>query len=148
MRLLKLPMLSNRHFTMSLLFYGVLLSIVSGGLLLYKRIFPKPYPGIPYNLAAANRISGDVPDLLAHYKRTKEASQFSFQQCRKLKSPIVQLFLRPLSSPLIFLDDPRETEDIMLRRTKEFDRAPSTIALFRSLLPHATFFQPSNQVFK
>lgn len=133
---------------MSLLLYATSLSIISGVLLLYRRIFAKPYPGIPSNHAAANRISGDVPDLLAHYKRTKEASSFPFEQCQKLKSPIVQLFLRPFSPPLIFLDDPRETEDILLRRTKEFDRAPSTIAFFKPLLPHATFVQPSNQIFK
>ena len=133
---------------MSLLLYAIFLSIISGVLLLYRRIFPKPYPGIPCNRAAANRISGDVPDLLAHYKRTKEASAYSFDQCKKLKSPIVQLFLRPFSPPLIFLDDPRETEDILLRRTKEFDRAPSTIAFFKPLIPHSTLVQPSNQVFK
>ena len=36
----------------------------------------------------------------------------------------------------------------MLRRTKEFDRAPSTIAFFKPVIPHATLVQPSNQVFK
>lgn len=132
---------------MSLLLYVVVLLIASA-ILLYRRSFPKPYPGIPYNPAAANRISGDLPDLLEHYKRTKEASGYSFEQCKKLKSPIVQLFLRPFSPPFICLDDPRETEDIMLRRTKEFDRAPSTIAFFKPLIPHATLVQPSNQSFK
>lgn len=133
---------------MSLLPYAIFLPVAFAIILLYKRSFPKPYPRIPYNSAAANRISGDLPDLLEHYKRTKEASGFSFQQCKKLKSPIVQLFLRPFSPPFICLDDPRETEDIMLRRTKEFDRAPSTIAFFKPLIPHATLVQPSNQVFR
>lgn len=132
---------------MSLLLYAVFLPLVSA-ILLYRRNLPKPYPGIPHNPAAANRISGDLPDLLKHYKRTKEASGFSFEQCKKLKSPIVQLFLRPFSPPFICLDDPRETEDIMLRRTKEFDRAPSTIAFFKPLIPHSTLVQPSNQAFK
>ena len=132
---------------MSLLLYAVFLVVALGGFF-YKRIFPRPYPGIPYNAAAANRISGDLPDLLEHYKRTKEVSSFSFEQCKKLKSPIIQLFLRPFSPPFICLDDPREIEDIMLRRTKEFDRAPSTIAFFKPLIPHATLVQPSNQVFK
>ena len=132
---------------MSLLLYAVFLAIASG-CFLYKRIFPRPYPGIPYNVGAANRITGDLPDLLDHYKRTKEASSFSFEQCKKLQSPIIQLFLRPFSPPFICLDDPREIEDIMLRRTKEFDRAPSTIAYFKPLIPHATLVQPSNQVFK
>ena len=132
---------------MSVFLWAVFL-VVALGSFLYKRIFPRPYPGIPYNHAAANRISGDLPDLIEHYKRTKEASSFSFEQCKKLKSPIIQLFLRPFSPPFICLDDPREVEDIMLRRTKEFDRAPSTIAFFKPLIPHATLVQPSNQVFK
>ena len=132
---------------MSLLLYGVLLSIICV-LILYRRISPKPYPGIPRNNAAAHRISGDLPDLLAHYKATKEASAFAFQQCTKLKSPLIQLFLRPFSPPFICLDDPREIEDVMLRRTKEFDRAPSTIAFFKPLIPHATLVQPSDRSFK
>ena len=127
--------------------YAVVLSIALV-ILLYRHILPKPYPGIPYNNAAATHIFGDLPDLLAHYKKTKEASGFSFQQCKNFKSPIVQLFLRPFHSPFICLDDPRETEDIMLRRTKEFDRAPSTIAFFKPLIPHTTLVQPSNQHFK
>lgn len=132
---------------MSLLLYAIFLPIVSA-ILLYRRSFPKPYPGIPYNPAAAKRVSGDLPELLQHYKKTKGASGFPFEQCKKLKSPIIQLFLRPFSLPFICLDDPREIEDIMLRRTREFDRAPSTAAFFKPLIPHATLVQPSNQVFK
>ena len=132
---------------MSLTLYAGFLLIVSANLL-YRRSLPRPYPEITHNPAAAKRISGDLPDLLEHYKRTKEASGFSLEQCKNLKSPIVQLFLRPFSPPFICLDDPRETEDIMLRRTKEFDRAPSTIAFFKPLIPHATLVQPSNQVLK
>ena len=132
---------------MALLLYAVIL-LIPTAFLLYRRSLPKPYPGIPYNPAAAKRISGDLPDLLKHYKRTKEVTGFSFEQCKRLKSPIVQLFLRPFSPPFICLDDPREIEDIMLRRAKEFDRAPSTIALFKPIIPHATLVQPSNQIFK
>ena len=126
---------------MSLLIYAVFPPLAVA-IFLYRRSFPEPYPEIPYNPAAENRISGDLPDLLEHYKRTKEASGFSFEQCKNLKSPIIQLFLRPFLPPFIRLDDPREKEDIMLRRTKEFDRAPSTIAFFKPLIPHATLVQP------
>lgn len=133
---------------MSLVLYAAVLSIASW-LLFYKpHIFPNPYPGIPYNHTAAKRLFGDLPDLLAHYKRTKEVSSYSFQLCKTLKSPIVQLFLRPFSPPLICLDDSREIEDILLRRTKEFDRAPSTIAFFKPVIPYATLVQPSNRHFK
>lgn len=77
--------------TMSLMLYATVLSIALW-IPFYKHLCLKPYPGIPYNHAAAKRISSDLPDLLGHHKRTKEASSYSFQQCRKLRSPIVQIF--------------------------------------------------------
>ena len=115
---------------------------------LYWRALPKPLAGIPHNAASANRLSGDLPGLLAHYKQTKEIASFSFQQCHSLGSPVIQLFLRPFSRPFIWLNDPRETEDILLRRTKEFDRAPSTIAMFKPLVPHASMVKTTNDEFK
>ncbi|RYP27386.1 hypothetical protein DL767_007705 [Monosporascus sp. MG133] len=115
---------------------------------LYWLALPKPYPGIPHNKASARRLAGDLPGLLSHYKKTKEIASFSFQQCRNLNSPIVQIFLRPFSRPFIFLDDPREIEDILLRRGREFDRAPSTIAFFKPLVPEASMVKVSNAAFK
>ncbi|KAF4820912.1 Cytochrome P450 monooxygenase TRI13 [Colletotrichum siamense] len=119
-----------------------------GLLLLYRRALPRPYIGIPYNEESAQRILGDLPGLLSHFKKTKEIASFSFQQCRNLDSPIVQIFLRPFSRPFIFIDDPQETEDILLRRTREFDRAPSTIAFFEPLVPEASMVKLSNPAFK
>lgn len=116
--------------------------------LLYRRALPKPYDGIPYNKHSARRIMGDLPDVIAHLKRTKEMSSFAFGQCRKLKSPIIQLFLRPFSQPFIFLNDPREIEDILLRRIREFDRAPTTIDYFKPLLPNASIVKVSDSSFK
>lgn len=115
---------------------------------LYWRALPKPLARIPHNAASANRLSGDLPGLLAHYKQTKEIASFSFQQCHRLRSPIIQMFLRPFSRPFIWLNDPRETEDILLRRTREFDRAPSTIAMFKPLVPHASMVKTTNEEFK
>lgn len=115
---------------------------------LYWRALPKPYPAIPHDVASAKRLSGDLPGLLAHYKETKEIATFSFGQCHKIGSPIIQLFLRPFSRPLIFLNDPQEIEDILLRRTREFDRAPSTIAMFKPLVPHASMVKTSSNAFK
>lgn len=34
-------------------------------------------------------------------------------QCTELNSPIVQLFIRPLGRPMVFLADWRETQDIL-----------------------------------
>ncbi|KAF9870960.1 cytochrome p450 [Colletotrichum karsti] len=65
-----------------------------------------------------------------------------------MNSPIVQIFLRPFSRPFIFIDDPRETEDILLRRTREFDRAPSTIAFFKPLVPEASMVKLTTPAFR
>ncbi|KAM5471942.1 hypothetical protein MauCBS54593_003349 [Microsporum audouinii] len=116
--------------------------------LIYWCILPRPLPGIPYNTKSAKSILGDIPRALSHYNKTKEVASFVFEQCRGLKSPIIQVFLRPFNNPTIILDDPREIEDILLRRTREFDRAPSTIKLLKPLVPHATLVKPSNQDFK
>lgn len=111
-------------------------------------IYPQPLPGIPYNQVASHRILGDVPDLVAEVRRTKETSAWCFSQCRRLGSPVIQLFLRPFSKPFVFVDDARETEDILLRRTREFDRAPSTSAFFRTVLPRASIVKPTDHEFK
>ncbi|OXV09973.1 hypothetical protein Egran_02264, partial [Elaphomyces granulatus] len=115
---------------------------------IYRNLYPKPLPGIPYGLEAASRILGDIPDLFAHIKKTKEVSSYSVVQCRKLGSPIIQVFLRPFARPFIFIDDPRETEDLLLRRPKEFDRAPSTSAIFRTVLPHASIVKTTTPEFR
>ena len=62
---------------MSLLLYAVVLFIVLN-VLLYRRYHLKLYFGIRCSIAAANRLSGDLPDLLAHDKKTKEAFSFFF----------------------------------------------------------------------
>ncbi|KAG6027976.1 hypothetical protein E4U40_001262 [Claviceps sp. LM458 group G5] len=45
-------------------------------------------------------------------------------RCRRLNSPIIQLFLEPFSRPLIFLDDAAAVSNIVCTRTKELDHAP------------------------
>ncbi|KAJ5595530.1 cytochrome P450 oxidoreductase [Penicillium hispanicum] len=112
-------------------------------LILYIRriAYPRPYPGIPYNRHSANRFLGDLPELLEAVKTTKDPAKFAFQQCRKLQSPVIQLFLRPFSRPFIFIDDVREVEDLIVTRTREFDRAPTTIAVFKPFVPHSSIIK-------
>lgn len=117
-------------------------------LLAHRIVYPQPLPGIPYNQTASHRILGDIPDLVTSVRRTKETSSWCFSQCRRLKSPVIQLFLRPFSKPFVFVDDARETEDMLLRRTREFDRAPSTAAFFRTVLPRASIVKPTDHEFK
>lgn len=50
-------------------------------------------------------------------------------------SPIVQAFIKPLSLPWVVIVDPFESQDILLRRSREFDRAPFFGEVLGGLLP-------------
>ncbi|KAL1836436.1 hypothetical protein VTJ49DRAFT_5157 [Mycothermus thermophilus] len=115
---------------------ATLIALALGSLIyLSYRALPKPLPGIPYNRPSARRGWGDLPSLIAHYRETGELTSFAFEQCRKLGSPVVQLFLWPLARrPVVVLDDPRETEDVLLRRTEEFGRSPASASGLASVL--------------
>lgn len=56
----------------------------------------------------------------------------------KLQSPIIQLFLAPFWKPLIFVNDTQEVEDLIQHRSKEFDKAPSSVDPFRPIVPGAS----------
>lgn len=109
-------------------------------LLLYliRQAYPRPYPGIPYLAPSARRLWGDLPHILPVISLTQDPAKYVYSLCRQLNSPVIQLFLRPFSAPIIFVDDVREVKDILGMRTMEFDRAPSTQAVFAPFLPHAS----------
>lgn len=54
----------------------------------------------------------------------------------KLNSPIIQLFIKPLSKPWVIITDYKETQDILTRRTKEFDRSPYFSDIFHGVMPN------------
>ncbi|KAI2625057.1 cytochrome P450 [Hypoxylon sp. NC1633] len=108
----------------------------------WRMLYPKPYPGIPYNEESAKRITGDVPDLIPVIKATNEFSSSVFAiTTQKLGVPIAQILFPAIRKPLIILEDPREIEDILLRRNKEFDKAPTAIDIFQPMFPHASISQ-------
>lgn len=130
-----------------------ILYLVSFGVLVvicfvYYLALPRPIPGIPYNQASAHSILGDLPRLLAHWNEKKENVDWMTMQCVELGSPIVQLFLQPFSYPLVVLSDHRETEDILIRRTREFDRSKIITELLGGLVKHATIVMPSHELFR
>lgn len=48
------------------------LSVVLLGLyVLYRAVLPKPLKGIPYNRDAADKLFGDVPEMMGYVMRTK-----------------------------------------------------------------------------
>ncbi|KAJ5502468.1 Cytochrome P450 [Penicillium fimorum] len=70
-------------------------------------------------------------------------------QAKKLNSPIVQVFVNPLTKTWVILTEFRESQDIMLRRTKEFDRSEEFGNIFKSLIPdHHISMRMTNPQFK
>jgi hypothetical protein len=110
---------------------GVLILVYTA----YQWVLPKPIPGIPYNKVAAQRLLGDIPDMVAHVNKTGTISPWITIQALKLNSPIIQLWARPFSKPWVIVYDFKESQDILLRRTKEFDRSDFFGEVFLGLVP-------------
>jgi cytochrome P450 len=51
------------------------------------------------------------------------------------QSPIIQAFIKPMALPWVVVTDPFESQDILLRRTKEFDRSGFFGDLIGGILP-------------
>ncbi|KAK5122321.1 hypothetical protein LTR85_004232 [Meristemomyces frigidus] len=122
--------------------------VVALGIGLYRLALPKPIPGIPYNKRSAKRILGDVPDALKWHRETSEMFTFLTAQAIKHKSPVVQVFLRPFGKPWVIVTDFREAQDIMTRRTKEFDRSAFFGDLFYNLGPGNQVHMPTGDVWR
>lgn len=128
-----------------------LVVLVSSPLLLYiiyQRLLPKPIPGIPYRPDAVKKIFGDLPALLeATSKSDKTYMQWIQEQMRELESPIMQVFIRPFSKPVIILGDFRESQDILMR-SKDWDRSDMLGEVMSGLLPGHHLGQPTNATWK
>ncbi|KAG7286273.1 hypothetical protein NEMBOFW57_008581 [Staphylotrichum longicolle] len=122
--------------------FGLLGLAVTGFILTLRKLYPKPYPGIPYNEASAKRLTGDLPDLVPVIKETNEFSESLFAvTTQKLGVPIAQFLFPGIRKPLIILEDAREIEDILVRRNKEFDKAPMALDIFGPMFPRASLAQ-------
>lgn len=117
--------------------------------IVYRLLLPRPIPGIPYHKASSKHILGDLPLLSKHERETGEKTSWFASHARKINSPIVQVFANPLTKPWVVLTDFREGQDIMLRRTKEFDRSEHFSNVFLGLLPdHHISMKSTNSQFK
>jgi hypothetical protein len=103
---------------------------------LYNLALPRPIPGIPYNKNATKRLLGDLPDFIEYQKHTKEQRRWFAAQNQKFNSPICQVFIRPFGKPRVIVSDFRETQDILSRRLKEFDRSDRAREAFAGIIPH------------
>lgn len=102
--------------------------------LAYQGALPKPLPGIPYNTEAVHSLLGDAATINAIQKQGGRPRAWFGEQNAKHKSPLVQVFVAPLSKPMLLLSDFREGQDILLRRGKEFDHGPRNLAAFSGVL--------------
>jgi hypothetical protein len=115
---------------------GVALGLLTLAYLSYRWLLPQPIPGIPYNRNAASSIFGDMPALIKHVSQTKEVFSFLHDQNIKLNAPVVQVFAQPFARPWVVMTDFRESQDVLVRRTKEFDRSNFFKQVFSGILPY------------
>lgn len=116
--------------------------------LLYRWALPKPIPGIPYNPEAIRSLLGDVPSMVKHIGKTQEVHDWMSAQNVRLKSPIVQLFNRPFGRPCVVITDFQEAQDILVRRTKEFDRSKFIADVSGGIVPESHFVMQTNDEFR
>lgn len=73
---------------------------------IWRLLYPKPYPGIPHVTSSAKRISGDIPDLMSTVQQTDEITNSMFAvSTQKLGMPIAQVLFPRFRQPLIVLED-------------------------------------------
>ncbi|KAK2598353.1 hypothetical protein N8I77_011773 [Diaporthe amygdali] len=115
--------------------------------LCYRAALPKPLPGIPYDHDAARKLFGDVPEMMSYVKRTKRIFCWLTSLTNRHNSPIVQVFIKPFSLPWVVVVDPFESQDILLRRTREFDRAPFFGEVLGGIMPeqHSQFLSTDDR---
>jgi hypothetical protein len=116
---------------------------------IYWYLLPKPIPGdIPYDKVSRRRLLGDLPDLLKNIAVSQSPFDFLNQRVLQIQSPIIQVWMKPFSRPIVVISDPRETEDILLRRTKEFDRGEFFKDIFNDCIGYHHIVLPTNEQFK
>ncbi|KAI9148789.1 Cytochrome P450 monooxygenase TRI13 [Paramyrothecium foliicola] len=103
--------------------------------LAYRAIIPKPLADIPYNKDAATKLFGDIPEMMGYVMRTKRIFCWLTSLTTRHHSPIVQAFIKPGGLPWVVVTDPFESQDILLRRIKEFDRSEFFGELINGILP-------------
>jgi hypothetical protein len=125
----------------SALTIGVIVTVLY---LLYQWALPKPLPGIPYDRDAARNLLGNVPAILAHERTHGRMRSWFTTENTKHQAPLVQFWRSPFTKPSLILSDYQEAQDILLRRTKEFDRSQRAADVFYGLVPDHHIAMTSN----
>lgn len=128
--------------------YAVLGVVFLAVSFVYRAAPPRPIAGIPYHKDSATRVLGDAPAMIKNKQRYGTVFDWMTQQAVELDSPIFQLFLRNFSKPTVFITDPREAQDILLRHAKDFDRSQFFEDVFGGTVPYNHVIQPTNDMFR
>ncbi|KAI1135339.1 cytochrome P450 [Hypoxylon sp. FL0543] len=133
---------------MELLFVvGAALAALLFRALVRRFLYPRPIPGVPYDKEAAKRITGDLPSIERTYKEVTEWVLPLGRRSLQYGSPIHQLFMNPFTKPSILIDDPRETYDIAVRRSKDFDKN-TAVGIWQNFAPNAFVAKPTTAEWK
>lgn len=126
---------------------GPVVALVALGTILYlayRWALPKPIPGIPYDETAARSLLGNAPELLNFAKNNNgNIVPWFFKKLTEKNAPMVQVWIKPLQPPAIIISDYMEIEDLMVRRTKEFNRGKAFQWLFGQVSPEFHITKPS-----
>ncbi|KAI1412826.1 cytochrome P450 [Hypoxylon sp. FL1857] len=115
---------------------------------LYWAALPKPLAGIPYTRKSRWQLFGDAFDFVNYSKETGEGFRWFATKAAELQSPIFQVFLAPLSKPIVVVTDIQEIIDMSTRRAREFDRGGFLTGWVGILFPEGTISMPSHDKFK
>ncbi|KAI0448178.1 cytochrome P450 [Xylaria telfairii] len=115
-------------------FYAV--AILVALYLAYRWALPKPIPGIPFDESAKNNLLGNLPELVSMLRTTGKTRPFFSGHPKKHNSALTQVWMGPLQKPSLILSDFRESQDILLRRSREFDRGPLNTNAFANVVPN------------
>ncbi|EAU36731.1 predicted protein [Aspergillus terreus NIH2624] len=119
--------------------------------LLYKfslLCLPTPFHDIPHNEGTTRTIFGDLASMLSEVSKSNDIFTWLLRQTQKANSPLYQVFIRPFGRPSILLSDYWEATDIVLHRSREFDRTPYTADVFSGVLPNHHIHMPTGPEWK
>ncbi|KAI9691122.1 MAG: hypothetical protein M1822_008742 [Bathelium mastoideum] len=129
-------------------FIAFLAIVVVGLIALYFRLLPKAIQGIPCNEDSKRSVLGDIPKVAAFVKKYRDPYKWMATQCQAMNSALVQVWIKPGSRPTVICADFREAQDVLIRRTKEFERSDFFMEVFDNTIKHATISMKTDDKFK
>ncbi|CZT01291.1 hypothetical protein WAI453_006830 [Rhynchosporium graminicola] len=130
-------------------FLLLIVGLAVSSYLVYCKALPVPLPGIPYNKEATKSVFGDMLAMVKHVGATKELLVWMTSHNIRHQSPIFQIFARPFARPWVVVTDFREAQDVLLRRSKEFDRSKFFGDIFLGIIPkHHISMKSDDEEFK